>query len=58
LNIFGSDRRLLDKRIAAADKSSCMSSRKLRSNNHLYRLTPAGEDFRSFIELPSIWAQR
>jgi len=25
---------------------------------HLYRLTPAGEDFRSIIELLSIWGQR
>jgi hypothetical protein len=25
---------------------------------HLYRLTPAGEDFRSIIELLSVWGQR
>jgi len=27
-------------------------------NGHLYRLTPAGEDFRSIIELLSVWGQR
>jgi DNA-binding HxlR family transcriptional regulator len=25
---------------------------------HLYRLTPAGEDFRPIIELLSVWGQR
>ena len=31
---------------------------KLSGKGHLYRLTPAGEDFRSIIELLSVWGQR
>src|SRR3989440_5278151 len=31
---------------------------KARGKGHLYRLTPAGEDFRSVVELMSIWGQR
>ena len=31
---------------------------KQRGKGHLYRLTPAGEDFRSIIELLSVWGQR
>jgi DNA-binding HxlR family transcriptional regulator len=31
---------------------------KPNGKGHLYRLTPAGEDFRSIIELLSVWGQR
>jgi len=31
---------------------------KQSGKGHLYRLTPAGEDFRSIIELLSVWGQR
>jgi DNA-binding HxlR family transcriptional regulator len=31
---------------------------KPRGKGHLYRLTPAGEDFRTVIELMSVWGQR
>ena len=31
---------------------------KASGKGHLYRLTPAGEDFRSIIELLSVWGQR
>jgi DNA-binding HxlR family transcriptional regulator len=31
---------------------------KPRGKGHLYRLTPAGEDFRAIIELMSVWGQR
>jgi DNA-binding HxlR family transcriptional regulator len=31
---------------------------KPNSKGHLYRLTPAGEDFRSIVELMSVWGQR
>jgi DNA-binding HxlR family transcriptional regulator len=31
---------------------------KPNGKGHLYRLTPAGEDFRSIIELMSVWGQR
>jgi DNA-binding HxlR family transcriptional regulator len=31
---------------------------KAKGKGHLYRLTPAGEDFRSIVELMSIWGQR
>ena len=31
---------------------------KPKGKGHLYRLTPAGEDFRSVVELMSVWGQR
>jgi DNA-binding HxlR family transcriptional regulator len=31
---------------------------KAKGKGHLYRLTPAGEDFRPIVELLSIWGQR
>jgi len=31
---------------------------KPNGKGHLYRLTPAGEDFRSIVELMSVWGQR
>src|SRR5262249_54452754 len=31
---------------------------KPKGKGHLYRLTPAGEDFRPILELMSIWGQR
>jgi DNA-binding HxlR family transcriptional regulator len=31
---------------------------KPRGKGHLYRLTPAGEDFRPIVELMSVWGQR
>jgi DNA-binding HxlR family transcriptional regulator len=31
---------------------------KARGRGHLYRLTPAGEDFRPIVELLSLWGQR
>jgi DNA-binding HxlR family transcriptional regulator len=31
---------------------------KTKGKGHLYRLTPAGEDFRSIIEMMSLWGQR
>jgi DNA-binding HxlR family transcriptional regulator len=31
---------------------------KSHGKGHLYRLTPAGEDFRAIVELMSVWGQR
>jgi DNA-binding HxlR family transcriptional regulator len=31
---------------------------KSKGKDHLYRLTPTGEDLRSIVELMSVWGQR
>jgi DNA-binding HxlR family transcriptional regulator len=44
------------KELAAAEV--IVTEPKARGRGHLYRLTPAGEDFRPLIEMLSLWGQR
>jgi DNA-binding HxlR family transcriptional regulator len=41
-----------------ADAEVIIMSPKVQGRGHVYRLTPAGEDFRPLIELMSAWGQR
>ena len=52
-------RTVLAQRLKQLEQSGVVYIEPKRSGKgHLYRLTPAGEDFRSIIELLSIWGQR
>ena len=52
-------RTVLAQRLKQLEQSGVVYIEPKRSGKgHLYRLTPAGEDFRSIIELLSVWGQR
>jgi DNA-binding HxlR family transcriptional regulator len=52
-------RTVLAQRLKQLEQSGVVHIEPKRSGKgHLYRLTPAGEDFRSIIELLSLWGQR
>ena len=52
-------RTMLAQRLKQLERSAVVYIEpKPSGKGHLYRLTPAGEDFRSIIELLSVWGQR
>jgi DNA-binding HxlR family transcriptional regulator len=52
-------RTVLVQRLKQLEQDGCVYiEAKPKGKGHLYRLTPAGEDFRSIIELMSVWGQR
>jgi DNA-binding HxlR family transcriptional regulator len=52
-------RTVLAQRLKQLEQSGVLHiEAKPSGKGHLYRLTPAGEDFRSIIELLSVWGQR
>jgi DNA-binding HxlR family transcriptional regulator len=52
-------RTVLAQRLKHLDQSGVVHiEAKATGKGHLYRLTPAGEDFRSIVELLSVWGQR